>query len=92
MIHKRFPTLLIWALAVPVVGFLTAHLFGKDVGGPIFIVSSLAEVFIVPVALFLLIRGTHITIFNILLTLAAAVPAGVAIFFAWTLKFGHFHI
>lgn len=89
---KRFPTLLIWALTLPIVGFLIAHLFGKDVGGAIFILSCLAEVLIVPVALFLLIRGTHVTVLNILLTLAAAVPAGVAVFFAWTLKYGHFHI
>jgi hypothetical protein len=89
---RTFPKLLIWALAVPLAAFLIASQLPKPLVVPVFIFACGAELIAVPIATYLLIRGTHVTIFNVLLTLVAAIPIGLVIAMAWTLKFGHFHI
>ena len=46
------------------------------------------------VATFVFIRDwpRYLTIGNILMTLAAAIPPAIIVAIAWVLKYGHFHI
>lgn len=89
---KAFPLVLRWLLLAPLALFVVSFGLPKEaiIGG--FIVACVAECLFVPVAIFYLARGGYSTPGNVLITVAAAVPAGILVAAVFILKFGHFHI
>ena len=100
-----FPLWLRWALLAPLaalaLGMVLATLLSgllpgntvKSVALLLYAGSGVVELLAVPVALFLLVRGDpYLTKGNILMTMAAAIPAGLVIAAVLVLRYGHFHI
>jgi hypothetical protein len=100
-----FPRILRWTLLAPVVAFALAVIapklfspvlsdnFLKGAFLAITAAAGLVELFAVPAALFMLLRGgPYVTLGNVLITLVAAIPLAFVGVIVLVLKFGHFHI
>jgi hypothetical protein len=100
-----FPLALRWALLGPFAGFACAMVLplmlsvvlpsntAKGVALVLIAASGLVELFAVPVAIYLLLRGApYLTLGNAVITVIAALPLAFVASVAWVLKYGHFHI
>lgn len=99
-VARPFPIWLRWTLLGPISVDLLVNVlalggtdpFLKGLWIAAFCAAAIVAVVAVPYAIFLILRRGYFTIWNLLMTVVAALPLAFAIVLVVTLKYGHFHI
>lgn len=97
---QPFPLWLRWALLGPFAFVVVANVLALG-GGSDFLsamwvfailLAAIAAIVTVPTAIFLVLRRSCFSVWNVVMTVLAALPLVFAVFALFTLKYGHYHI